>query len=222
MAERAKQEARALAAAAGPVKVIQLANGDWAVATLDANGNVQMTNGKPNILQGQDSNGFFTEKSKNEGNVDHASSKVGTNQTAATLNGDTADGPTGLLAWEDLAATKKSNGQLEQARRRRLQRRRLQDLHRQPAAGQPGAERQQRHRERQRGRRRDQHQCARQRHRSGRRRHPARLRRQHRGCARHRHHRARRHRHPLYARRLVPVARGRPDRDRDLHLHRHG
>ena len=111
MAERAKQEARALAAAAGPVKVIQLANGDWAVATLDANGNVQMTNGKPNILQGEDSNGFFTEKSKNEGNVDHASSKVGTYQTAATLNGDTADGPTGLLAWEDLAATKKSNGQ---------------------------------------------------------------------------------------------------------------
>ena len=35
MAERAKQEA---APAAGPVKVIQLANRDWAVATLDADG----------------------------------------------------------------------------------------------------------------------------------------------------------------------------------------
>src|SRR5688572_17143664 len=48
----------------GPVKVIQLANGDWAVATLDDNGNVEMKNGKPNVLKGAGESAFFTEKSK--------------------------------------------------------------------------------------------------------------------------------------------------------------
>ena len=103
----------------GGVKVIQLANGGWAVATLNANGTVQTgANGKPNILAGSGADAFFTEKAKNEGGVDHASSVAGSHQTAATLAGDTADGPTGLLAWEDLAATKKANGAWTGARRR--------------------------------------------------------------------------------------------------------
>src|SRR5262245_40455427 len=94
----------------GPIKVIQLSDGSWAVARADSNGNVIMKGGKPDILDGEGANAFFTEKSKNEGGVDHASSTVGTTQTAATLAGDTADGATGQIAWEDLAATKKSNG----------------------------------------------------------------------------------------------------------------
>jgi VCBS repeat-containing protein len=95
----------------GPVKVIQLADGSWAVATLNGDGSVQTGhNGKPNILQGAGANAFFTEKAKNEGGTDHASSTVGSNQTAATLGGDTADGPTGLIAWEDLAATRNKRG----------------------------------------------------------------------------------------------------------------
>jgi hypothetical protein len=77
-----------------PIKVIQLADGSWAVATLDSNGNVQTSGGKPNILVGEGRNAFFTEKAKNEGGVDHASSTVGSNQTAATLAGDQADGAT--------------------------------------------------------------------------------------------------------------------------------
>ena len=114
----------------GPVKVIKTGNGDWAVATLDSNGNVETKNGKPNILKGTGENAFFTEKAKNEGGVDYASSAVGTNQTAATLAGDSADGATGLIAWEDSAATKKKNGNLQQAKGRRLQRRRVPGVNR--------------------------------------------------------------------------------------------
>jgi VCBS repeat-containing protein len=94
----------------GAVKVIQLSNGSWAVADVDSNGNVKTRYGKPDILQGEGANALFTETSKNAGGVDYASSVVGSNQTPATLAGDRADGPTGLLAWEDLAATRKSNG----------------------------------------------------------------------------------------------------------------
>jgi hypothetical protein len=89
---------------------VQLNNGSWVVARADANGNLITKNGKPDTPDGEGANAFFTEKSRNEGNVDHASSVVGTSQTAATLAGDTADGLTGQIAWEDLAATKKSNG----------------------------------------------------------------------------------------------------------------
>ena len=94
----------------GAVKVIQLSNGSWAVADVDSNGNVKTQYGRPDILQGEGANALFTETSKNAGGVDYASSVVGSNQTAATLAGDRADGPTGLLAWEDLAATRKSDG----------------------------------------------------------------------------------------------------------------
>ena len=95
----------------GPIKVVQLADGTWAVATVDEHGNVEIDHrGKPNILIGEGANAFFTETSKNAGGVDYASSKVGQNQTAATLAGDTADGLTGLIAWEDLAATRRPNG----------------------------------------------------------------------------------------------------------------
>jgi Domain of unknown function (DUF4114) len=65
-------------------------------------------NGKPEILDGKGSSALFTQTSKNAGGVDYASSVAGSNQTAATLAGDTADGPTGTLAWEDMAAQKKN------------------------------------------------------------------------------------------------------------------
>jgi VCBS repeat-containing protein len=95
----------------GPVKVIQLSDGSWAVADVDANGNVVVDrNGKPDILHGAGANALFTETSKNAGGVDYASSVVGSSQTAGTLAGDTADGATGLIAWEDLAATRNRNG----------------------------------------------------------------------------------------------------------------
>ena len=95
----------------GGVKIVQQANGKWAIATLDKHGNVETDRyGKPNLLVGEDAAALFSDTSKNAGNVDYASSKVGKSQTAQTLAGDTADGPTGLMAWEDIAAIKKSNG----------------------------------------------------------------------------------------------------------------
>ncbi len=94
----------------GPIKVIQLSNGTWAVADVDSDGNVITKNGKPDLLMGAGVNALFTETSKNAGNVDYASSVVGAQQTASTLAGDTADGATGTIAWEDLAAKKKSHG----------------------------------------------------------------------------------------------------------------
>jgi Ca2+-binding RTX toxin-like protein len=90
--------------------VIQLANGAWAIATVDDDGNVEMNGSSPNILIGTGANALFTETAKNAGGVDYASSKSGTKQTAASLASDTADGPTGPLAWEDFAAKKQQNG----------------------------------------------------------------------------------------------------------------
>lgn len=95
----------------GGAKVIRLADGRWVVATLDANGNVQTDHhGNPNLLVGSGAPALFTETAKNAGGVDYASGKVGRSQTTATLAADTLDGPTGLMAWEDLAATRRSNG----------------------------------------------------------------------------------------------------------------
>src|SRR5262245_50343617 len=94
----------------GPVKVIQLANGSWAVARADANGNLVLDHGQPIVLSGSGVNALFTETAKNAGGVDYASSVVGTVQTVAALGGDTADGATGLVAWEDTAATRNANG----------------------------------------------------------------------------------------------------------------
>jgi Ca2+-binding RTX toxin-like protein len=94
-----------------PVKLVQLANGSWAVATVGADGNVELdASGNPNVLVGRNANAIFTDTSKNAGDVDYGSSKVGSQQTAATLAGDTADGPAGLLAWEDTAATRRPDG----------------------------------------------------------------------------------------------------------------
>jgi VCBS repeat-containing protein len=93
-----------------PIKVVQSSDGTWAVATLDSNSHVETRGGDPNILVGVGANAFFTEAAKNERGVDHASSIVGGNQTAAALAGDTADGALGQIAWEDLAATQKWNG----------------------------------------------------------------------------------------------------------------
>ena len=83
-----------------------MSNGRWAVADVDANGNVIYIHGRPDLLEGVGADALFTETSKNAGGVDYASSVVGPSQTAATLAGDTADGPTGLIAWEDIAAKK--------------------------------------------------------------------------------------------------------------------
>jgi hypothetical protein len=94
----------------GPIKVVQLTDGSWGVADVDSNGNVITKNGKPDILSGRAANALFTETSKNAGGVDYASSRVGSNQTSATLAGDTSDGLAGLIAWEDLAATRNKNG----------------------------------------------------------------------------------------------------------------
>src|SRR5882757_6145787 len=91
---------------AGPIKVIQLANGTWAVAQATASGSVVLDHGQPNVLAGAGVNAMFTETSKNAGGVDYASSTVGSAQTAATLAGDTADGATGQIAWEDQVAIK--------------------------------------------------------------------------------------------------------------------
>jgi hypothetical protein len=90
----------------GAVKVIQLSDGTWAVADVDSNGNVIFIHKKPDTLDGVGADALFTETSKNAGGVDYASSVAGSSQTAATLAGDTADGPTGLIAWEDQAAKK--------------------------------------------------------------------------------------------------------------------
>src|SRR4051812_16183093 len=94
----------------GAIKVVQLSNGSWAVADVDSHGNIITEHGKTDILQGQGANALFTETSKNAGGVDYASSVAGSTQTAATLAGDTANGPTGTIAWEDAAATKNWNG----------------------------------------------------------------------------------------------------------------
>ena len=155
----------------GGVKVIQLSDGTWAVATLNSNGTVQTgSNGKPNILVGEGANAFFTEKAKNEGGVDHASSAVGSNQTAATLAGDTADGATGLDRVGGSRRHQEIERHVDRAGRRRLQRRGL------PRHGQERqAGRQERFRHGRRGCRRDDDQRAGQRQRSERRCHQGRV-----------------------------------------------
>ncbi len=97
--------------ASGPVKVVRLSNGTWAVALADSSGNVRLDScGNPILLNGTGASALFTETSKNAGGVDYASSVVGSTQTASTLVGDTANGPAGPLAWEDTAAKRNSNG----------------------------------------------------------------------------------------------------------------
>jgi VCBS repeat-containing protein len=95
---------------AGPIKVIQQSNGTWAVAQATTSGSDVLDHGQPNVLAGAGVNAMFTETAKNAGGVDYASSVAGSTQTAATLAGDTADGATGVIAWEDLAATRNANG----------------------------------------------------------------------------------------------------------------
>jgi hypothetical protein len=95
----------------GAIKVVQMADGRWAIATVDANGNVETSSGGvPNVLVGTGAPALFSETSKNAGGVDYASSRSGKSQTAATLLADTADGPVGTLAWEDFAAQRRPNG----------------------------------------------------------------------------------------------------------------
>jgi Ca2+-binding RTX toxin-like protein len=88
-----------------PIKIIQENDGDWVVALAKEDGTLVVDrNGHPVTLHGSGADALFTETAKNKGSVDYASAVVGTTQTAATLAGDTADGPTGQMAWEDLIA----------------------------------------------------------------------------------------------------------------------
>jgi flagellin-like hook-associated protein FlgL len=101
----------AAAALAGKLKVARAADGSFGLARADASGNIiRDTQGNADFLKGQGARALFTERSKNEGHVDYASSVTGTSQTKQTLRGDTRDGPTGTVAFEDLAATRLSNG----------------------------------------------------------------------------------------------------------------
>lgn len=94
----------------GAIQVVRLSNGAYAIADVDSHGNTRSSD----LLAGAGANALFTETSKNAGGVDYASSVVGSRQTASTLTGDTADGATGLIAWEDLAATRNRNGTYSQ------------------------------------------------------------------------------------------------------------
>ena len=94
-----------------PVLVTRLADGAWGVELLNGDGSVKTgPDGKPVVLAGRGADALFTEVARNAGGVDYASSTVGAVQSAATLAGDTLDGPTGTVAWEDLAARKLANG----------------------------------------------------------------------------------------------------------------
>ena len=97
-------------ALSGAIKVVRLANGTWAVGQVDEDGSVHTSRNGSMMLGGNAAKAFFTEASKNAGAVDYASSSVGTGQIPVTLAGDTTDGPTGLIAWEDLAAVKGRHG----------------------------------------------------------------------------------------------------------------
>ena len=99
-------------ALAGNLKVARAADGSFGLARADASGNiVRDAQGNADFLQGQGARALFTERSKNEGHVDYASGVAGSAQTRQTLRSDTRDGPTGTIAFEDLAAIRQSNGQ---------------------------------------------------------------------------------------------------------------
>lgn len=95
----------------GKIKVTQAADGSYGVARLDAGGNVvRNSQGAIEFLQGRDARALFTETTKNAGGVDYVSSVAGSTQTASTLAADRADGPTGIIAFEDIAALRNANG----------------------------------------------------------------------------------------------------------------
>ena len=114
----------------GAIKVIRLTDGTWAVADVDACGNVVTEHKQIDLLAGQGANALFTETSKNAGGVDYASSVAGSNQTAATLAARYG-------GWRDRfdrlgrpGGRPKSKRLLQQARRCGLQRRRFPRVHR--------------------------------------------------------------------------------------------
>jgi Ca2+-binding RTX toxin-like protein len=85
-----------LAFLSGAIKVVQDSAGKWVV---------QSGGASPVTLQGAGAAAIFTEVFRNADKLDHVSNKVGERQTAATLTGDTKDGPTGMMAWEDIATS---------------------------------------------------------------------------------------------------------------------
>ncbi len=94
-----------------PVRVIQRRDGSWGVALIRSDGTLAIgSDGQPTVLGGVGARALFSETGKNAGGVDYASATTGPGQTPATLSGDTADGPTGQLAWEDSAAGQLSGG----------------------------------------------------------------------------------------------------------------
>lgn len=94
-----------------PVRVVQRRDGSWGVALVRSDGTLPIgRDGQPTVLGGVGARALFTETGKNPGAVDYASTTVGPGQTPAALTGDTVDGPTGLLAWEDIAARRLPGG----------------------------------------------------------------------------------------------------------------
>jgi flagellin-like hook-associated protein FlgL len=101
----------AASALAGRLKVVRGADGAFGLARADANGHViRDAQGNAEFLQGQGARALFTERSKNAGHLDYASGRAGASQTRESLRSDTRDGPTGTIAFEDLVATRQSNG----------------------------------------------------------------------------------------------------------------
>lgn len=93
------------AALSGELQIVEQQAGTFALAKLDASGAIMLdANGSAVTLQGAGAPAFFSEPWRNPGNVDHASVRAGTTQTASTLTRDTTDGPGGSMAWEDLTA----------------------------------------------------------------------------------------------------------------------
>ncbi len=78
----------------GPVKVVQNPLGLWAVQAGEAS---------PVLLKGTGTPALFTEVFRNADGLDHVSNRVGNRQNETRLAGDTEDGPTGRMAWEDIA-----------------------------------------------------------------------------------------------------------------------
>lgn len=94
----------------GSFKVVQAADGSFGIARADEEGNLlRDAQGNPEFLEGQGARALFTERSKNAGSVDYASGTPGANQNRRSLRSDTTDGPTGTVAFEDLAATRNGN-----------------------------------------------------------------------------------------------------------------
>ncbi|MGI9475630.1 MAG: choice-of-anchor C family protein [Hyphomicrobiaceae bacterium] len=89
----------------GEIQVVANGDGSHAIAPADSNQPYLGTNAG---TQAAEPLAFFTDTSLNAGNVDYASSVTGAIPSMAT--DDRADGPTGIIAWEDQAAQPNGSG----------------------------------------------------------------------------------------------------------------